>query len=194
MAGGRAKRLGEEKALLEICGRKLIDYVLSALKGFEIYVAITKYTPKTRRYLEKRNLKIIKTSGKGYLRDAREAILNFKEEVLVISCDLVLMRKDLIEEIFKVFEKSKKSSLSVYIPLELFEKFHLKPTLILEKRKRKLVPAGLNVIDSGELRKNPLRELEEEIFISERIEFALNVNTRKDLRMAEKFLSKTKFL
>jgi len=53
MAGGRASRMNYiEKAIIKICGKTMIERVFEAVSDVsnEIYVTITEYTPKTKRF------------------------------------------------------------------------------------------------------------------------------------------------
>ena len=53
---------------------------------------------------------------------------------------------------------------------------------------RHVVPAGINVIDG---RKIDEEELDEEIYVSDQNEVAMNINTVKELRIAETFFKNT---
>jgi GTP:adenosylcobinamide-phosphate guanylyltransferase len=51
-----------------------------------------------------------------------------------------------------------------------------------------VVPAGINVIDG---RRIDEEKLDEEIYVSDQKEIAMNINTVKELRIAETFFKKT---
>src|SRR5512136_2027469 len=95
MAGGKGTRLhlAEEKPLIKVCGKPVIEYVIEALKNAKkidsIVVAVTDCTPKTEKYLSKFPVKIIKTPCKDYVSDMGYASQNLKLGVfLAIAADL----------------------------------------------------------------------------------------------------------
>lgn len=58
---------------------------------------------------------------------------------------------------------------------------------VIEVGNRRLVPAGINIIDGKKIDKG---ELEEEIFVIDEEEVAVNVNTPHDLKIAEQLFIK----
>jgi adenosylcobinamide-phosphate guanylyltransferase len=54
---------------------------------------------------------------------------------------------------------------------------------------KRVVPAGMNLIDG---RRIDEEELDEEIYVSDRKEVAMNINTVEDLRIAEDLFQKTR--
>lgn len=194
MAGGAASRLGLniEKPLLEIKGKKMIDYVLEALLSTsieEIYAVVSPSTLKTREYLEKNypDIKVIEAPGRGYIADYIYAVekIGLREPFLLVAGDLPLITGEIIEEIIGIYRSVNKPALAVYVPLSLFEELGLRPTIVLEKFKVQVVPSGVNILNGAII----LKEQEEYVYISKRIELAVNVNTFDDLKFAEKCFS-----
>jgi len=189
MAGGKGTRMGlhEEKPLLKVGGKPMIEHVLTALKNAEkikeIIVAVSKHTPRTAKFLEKFPIKILETPGEGYVSDIRYAIKRLKPDtVLTISADLPLITGRMIDLIIEKYIQCNKPALTVTVPLERKERLGLRGEYVLEAGSRRLVPAGINVIDGRRIDEG---ELKEEILVIDEEEVAVNVNTPQDLRIAE---------
>jgi adenosylcobinamide-phosphate guanylyltransferase len=186
MAGGKGTRmeLGVEKPLVELNGRPMIQYVIDALESSqkvgEIIVATSKNTPKTEIYLKECNIRTIKTPGNGYVHDLGFILSNFKldDVLLTITADLPLINSDIIDYVLLEYEKSAKPAMSVLVPLHVFEKYSLKPTIMFEN----LVPSGLNILRCIN------KTQDEEVLVIEKIELALNINTCEDIILLKKLL------
>jgi len=192
MAGGKGTRmkLREEKPLLKVGGKPMIEYVLGALKNAkkvdEIVVAVSKHTPKTAKAMEEFFVKVLETPGKGYVSDTQYAIKKLKlDTVLAISADLPLVTSEIADEAIEHYERCGKPALAVMVLAETRESLGLELDYTLEVKGRRVVPAGINVING---RRIDEVELEEEEFVIDREEVAVNVNTPKDLTIAERYL------
>nr|MDO8079753.1 NTP transferase domain-containing protein [Candidatus Freyarchaeota archaeon] len=196
MAGGKSSRIKElgEKPLILLHSQPLIDYVQKAMTEAslikKIYVTISPHTNNTLEYLKKiKNypLQIIQTPGIDYVEDLRYAINNFKlSNVLICPTDTPLLRGELLDLVIKEFFRAGKPSLVTVVPLKLTLSLGLKPTTIMKINNTEMVPTGINVI-RGE--KMTTREtLEEDYYTVNLKEFAVNINSKKDLEIAEKLL------
>ncbi|NVM03922.1 MAG: NTP transferase domain-containing protein [Candidatus Helarchaeota archaeon] len=195
MAGGKSTRMEshDEKTVIPILGKPMIEYVIEAANGSnvnQIIVATSSNAPKTSNLIKKFDLEIFETAGEGYHEDLSQILENFDLEiVLIISGDFPLISSSDINRIITFHEKSKKFSLSVMARVEDFEKFNLKPTYVMDYQDQKLVPVGINVIDG---RKNTKEWQEEAIMLVSEPQFLINVNTKKDLEIVEKYLIESK--
>jgi adenosylcobinamide-phosphate guanylyltransferase len=196
MAGGKGTRMRgqEEKPLLKVFGKPLIEHVLDALKDARevtrIVVATSKHTPKTTQRASELSLEVIETSGKDYQMDMREAIkkLNLKY-VITVSADLPLLKGKTIDKIVKHYKGCGKPVMAVMVPAERFEGLGVSIDLILEDKGSRLVPAGVNVLDGDRVKKERFeKELDQELLIIDSEEF-LNTNTPRDIMIAERLLS-----
>ena len=186
MAGGKGTRmeLDVEKPLVEINGRPMIQYVIDALKNTDkinnIIVATSKNTRRTETFLNEQGIDTIETPGDGYVHDLGFIISNFKLDdiLLTITADLPLINRDIIDYVLEEYEKSKKPAMSVLVPLHVFEKYGIKPTMMFEN----LIPSGLNILRSIN------KTQDEKVLIIERIELALNINTCEDIKLLKKLL------
>jgi adenosylcobinamide-phosphate guanylyltransferase len=194
MAGGKGTRmmLSEEKPLLKIGGKTVIEHVLAALENAEkvdsIVVAVSDYTPKTAKLMAKFPVTVIKTPGKEYVSDMGYAVKKLHlRMVLAIAADLLLITSEVIDDIVERYEQCGKPALAVVVPMETKEKLGLGGEYTFEVENRLVVPAGINVIDG---RKIDEEELDQEIYVVDRKEVAVNINTVQELKIAENLFTK----
>jgi adenosylcobinamide-phosphate guanylyltransferase len=198
MAGGKGTRmsLSEEKPLLRVGTKTLIEHVLSALKNAErisdIAVAVSRYTPRTARLMHKLGMSVIKTPGKGFVPDMGYAVraLGLKS-VLAISADLPLIKADIVDGIVEFYEKCGKPALSVVVPMETKTKLGIGGKYGFELNGKQVFPAGINLIDGLRIDEG---ELKEEICMLDLEEVAVNINTARDLRIANELFQKNQLL
>ncbi len=201
MAGGkslRIKKLGEKPMIL-LHDRPLIDYVLKAMADAtliqKIYVTVSQHTENTNEYLNRKAkdhpLQIIQTPGTDYIEDLRYAVKKFNlSEILVCPVDTPLLRGELLDLLVKEFFRIGKPSLVSVVPLRLILSLGLEPTIVMRIDDLEMVPSGVNVIKGDELITGNV--LEEDYFKINLKEFAVNINTKKDLEIAEKMLFTSK--
>jgi len=190
MGGGKGTRMkaAEEKTLILLNGKPIIYYVVEAIRSAkmvkELFIATSDASPETREYIQKRDLKIINTPGKGFHEDMKHAILTEKitDHVLVVAGDLPLLTEELIDKIVDYYTDLEIPSMAVMVPLEIFIKHGLLPSTVFTIEERKLVPVGVNIIDGSHIVK---KEIDQEIMIVEDVRLACNVNTLKDLSIAK---------
>ena len=194
MAGGKGTRmvLSEEKPLLRVGGKPIIEHVLAALKNAKkvdsIVVAVSDYTPKTARLMAKFPVTVIKTPGEEYVSDMGYAIKRLKlRTVLAIAADLPLITSEVVDAVVESYEQCGKPALSVVVQMETKEKLGLGGEYAFEVENKLVVPAGINVIDG---RRVDEKELDEEIYLLDRKEVAVNINTVQELRIAERLFAK----
>ncbi len=197
MAGGMGRRLGkDEKPLTMLLGRPLISYVLFSLLGSKyierIFVATSPRVKKTNEWLsdfkKKHELGIISTGGEGFVHDMVYAVENarIKGRVLIIMADLPLVTSELLDRIIEKYDGVNTPALSVHMNLDAFTKLGLRPDTVFHKNGGFIVPCGINILDAGRIRE----EQEDYNLILEDEELALNVNTREDLAVCERYLRK----
>lgn len=186
MAGGKGTRmeLEVEKPLVEVNGKPMVQYVIDALKNTDkisnILVATSKNTPETQIFLSKQHINIIETPGDGYVQDLGFIISNFEldDVLLTITADMPLINSDILNYVLEEYEKSDKPAMSVLVPVHVFEKYGIKPTMVFEN----LIPSGLNILRSIN------KTQDEKVLIIERIELALNINTCEDIKLLKNLL------
>ncbi|MCX8153054.1 MAG: NTP transferase domain-containing protein [Candidatus Bathyarchaeota archaeon] len=193
MAGGKGKRLAlqEEKPLIRIGGKPIIEYIIAALRAAKkvdsIVVAVSDYTPKTAEYLRSFPVSVIKTPGKEYVSDMQYAIKTLNlQVVLAIGADLPLINGKVIDEVVDCYEHCGKPALSVVVPFETKKSLGFSCEYAFSFGDMCVVPAGINIIDG---RRVDDGELDQEICLLNRKEVAVNVNTLEELKIAERLLA-----
>jgi len=97
MAGGKSKRLGQNKALLQISNSTVVERVLNTISPYVQKVKIITNSPEEYSYLEIETAKDIRP-GCGPLSGIHAALsLTPSEYVLVLSCDIPLVGSDHIK-------------------------------------------------------------------------------------------------
>ena len=196
MAGGKGTRMKYqgEKPLIKIGKKSFIEHVTDALRRAKkvdrIVVAVSEHTPQTGKRANELSAEVIVTSGKDYIIDLREAIKKLKlGRVITVSADLPLLKSKTIDEIIEHYEICGKPVMAVMVPAERLESLGASIDLILEEEGKRLVPAGVNVLDGEEVEREGFeKEFDQEILIIDSEEF-VNINTPKDLMIAEKLFS-----
>jgi adenosylcobinamide-phosphate guanylyltransferase len=197
MAGGKGTRMGnaEEKPLVKVCGKPVIEYVLEALKKAEkvdsVVVAVSGCTPETAKFAENFNVKVLETPGNNYVSDLGYAAQTLKLGVfLAIAADLPLVTGEILDCIVERYECCGKPALTVAVPLETKIKLGMSAEYSFKMGDRGVVPVGINVID-GHKRYGD-EWLDQDIFLLDKDELAVNINTPKELQIAEKLLASKK--
>jgi molybdopterin-guanine dinucleotide biosynthesis protein A len=99
-AGGRSSRMGSDKALLPIGGKRLIEHVIDRVQPFSDDLFITTNQPEGLRDL---GLRLVgdETPGQGALYGLKTAFQAARHEnVLVVACDMPLIQPALIRHMF----------------------------------------------------------------------------------------------
>jgi adenosylcobinamide-phosphate guanylyltransferase len=193
MAGGKGTRmeLKEEKPLIHVCGKPVIQYVIEALKAAKkidtIIVAVSSSTPKTAQYLKKYPVKIVQTPGKDYVSDMGYAANTLGLGVfLAVAADLPLVNGEIFDKIVGRYEECGKPALTVAVLLATKKQLGMREDYAFDHEGQKVVPTGINVIDG---RKRYGDEwLDQEIYVLDMPEIAVNINTVKELHLAEQLL------
>ena len=195
MAGGKGTRLDldEEKPLLQLRGKPVIEYVLTALKNSKkvdkIVVAVSHHSPKTAKLMSRSKISTITTPGKEYVFDLGYAVKRLNLEfVLAIAADLPFISGEIIDFIIESYQKSGKPALSVVVPIETKEKMGLGVEYVTEFGDKRVVPAGINLIDGKRIEEE---ELDQEVCLIDLKEVAININTQKELEIAKKLFEES---
>jgi adenosylcobinamide-phosphate guanylyltransferase len=190
MAGGKGTRMKitEEKPLIKVCGKPVIEYVLEALKNAKkidtIIVAVSSCTPKTAKFLHEFPVKVVETPGKDYVSDMGYASQNLKLGVfLAIAADLPLVTSKALDAIVERYERCGKPALTVAVPFETKTKLGMCVEYSFKMDDRDVVPVGINVID-GHKRYGD-EWLDQDICLLDLQELAVNINTLAELQLAE---------
>jgi len=194
MAGGKGTRMNllEEKPLIDVGGKPMIEHVVDALKNAEevdrIIVAVSRYTPRTARRARELSVEVLETPGSDFISDVKYAVKNLGLKiVMIVSVDLPLLTSKMVDEIVENYYRCKKPALSVMVPTSVYDRLSLKADSTFSINGRNLVPVGINVIDGNRIDE---AELEQETLVVENEELAVNVNTEEDLQIARHLFHK----
>lgn len=197
MAGGKGTRMKipQEKPLINVCGKPVIEYVLSALRGARkidrIIVATTKGTPKTAKLMRDFGVQVVETPGKDYVSDMGYAVQALKLGVfLAIAADLPLVQSEMLDAIVERYECCGKPALTVAVPMENKTRLGMSVDYSFKLDDQEVVPVGINVID-GHKRYGD-EWLDQDICLLNRDELAVNINTVQELQLAERLLASKK--
>ncbi len=168
LAGGKSTRMGKEKPVLRIANKPMLLWIYEqAEKVDEVLVALSKNTPKTRKFCIKEGIPFVETSGKGYVHDIQELLKEFGP-FISISADVPFVKASDFWLIKKAFDGRK--SLTGVLPLSIVPR-DLSPIIY-----RGCAIVGLNAV----------AEEGEEFFKLTNPLLALNVNIPEELELAEK--------
>lgn len=187
MAGGRASRLSMgEKALTRVADKPLLLYVIEAVcsAGLDPVVVTSPKTPFTTNFCRACGIDWICASGAGYVEDIQEAVTTLEIEgpVVTICADLPGITAEHIKYLIDYYHSKDCESCSVWIPFDAMESSR---DSCMDTPDLPGIPVGLNIL-RGDLIES--EQQEERLIIDDPL-LALNINTRKDLIIAEKLLS-----
>jgi adenosylcobinamide-phosphate guanylyltransferase len=193
MAGGKGTRmkLTMEKPLIEVCRKPVIEYVLAALNGAKkidrIIVATSPSTPNTTALMRQLGVDIVETPGKDYVSDMGYTVQTRKLGVfLAVAADLPLIEPEIIDTIVTRYEQCGKPALTVAVPLAVKERLGMCIDYSFKEGNQDLVPVGINVINGS--KRYGDEWLDQDIFVIDSEELAVNINTVSELQLAEELL------
>ncbi len=106
LAGGKGRRLGFPKELLEIGGEKVIDRVLRVMR--ELFEEVLLVTDRRERFAELSGVCVVEDllPGCGPLGGIYSALkLTGREKVFVVACDMPFLQSGLIEKLLEIARK-----------------------------------------------------------------------------------------
>jgi adenosylcobinamide-phosphate guanylyltransferase len=196
MAGGKGTRMGLaiEKPLLPFLGKPLIDWVVEAVKSAkkvsQFYIVTSGNAPETEKKCLKEGLAVIRTDGKNYHDDLVQAILKaqLRCPISTIPADLPALTGKFIDKAISTFEDRGKDALAVFVPIKTREKLELSISSTDEYKGTWYAVAGVNIINGARIQDEG--KIDTSAIITEETEVLLNINTLKDLDIAEKIIKK----
>ena len=200
MAGGKGSRMGlsTEKPLLPFLGKPLIDWVaeaiLEAKKVSEFYVITSTNTPQTEQYCQKKGWKILHTDAKGYHNDLKQAVskANLTGPILTMPSDVPAITGQELDKIIDAFEVCGKDFLAVFVPIKARQDLGLSISSTDEYQGVWYAVSGVNIINGTKILGEG--KIETSAIITDETEVLLNINTTKDLEIAQNIMLKTKKL
>ncbi|MGA2386491.1 MAG: NTP transferase domain-containing protein [Candidatus Bathyarchaeia archaeon] len=194
MAGGKGKRIGlpVEKPLLPFLGKPLVDWVAEAVecaeKVSEFYVVTSPNTPETEKHCQSMGWKVLRTGAKGYHNDLKQATrqANLMGSVLTIPADSPAVTGKFLDKIVSQFEACGTDFYAVFVPIQAREELGLSVDSTDEYRGEWYAVSGVNIINGAKSQTEG--KIETNALITQELEVLLNINTLKDLEIAEKIM------
>ena len=198
MAGGKGKRMGLplEKPLLPFLGKPLIDWVAEAVqsadKVSEFYVVTSENTPETEKRCKSKGWKFLRTDAKGYHEDLKQAMreAGLTGAVLTLPSDVPAVTGRFLDKVIRAFEVCGKDFLAVFVPIEKRKELELSISSTDEYKGVWYAVSGVNIVNGAKIQSDG--KIETSAMITDEVEVLLNINTTKDLAIAEKIMRKTK--
>jgi adenosylcobinamide-phosphate guanylyltransferase len=200
MCGGRGTRMNAvietEKPMLKLRGVTMVERVLRALVGFrqfEKIVAISSLnTPKTTVFLRNHYysssglIDVVETKGISYSKDLSIVVHKFEpSRVFVVSADLPLLNPKIVQDI-AVRSMPNFPCVSVVLEKLFVERIGIEPSIRIIIGKKEYSHSGITILDSSKVNRD--RILEEHYIVMNKKELAVNVNSTRELEMAEAML------
>jgi GTP:adenosylcobinamide-phosphate guanylyltransferase len=159
-----------------------------------------------------KGIDIIETTGNGFSQDLAFLSEFSPAKVLVIPADIPLLNPKIVEEIVGNITKTSAvagaeaaAAISIAIEKEFVESIGIKPSVVIEERSNNnnnlYCHSGITIFDTAKIalnssrgsRDNIIRSnnnsyLKEQYKIMNKVEVAVNVNTKEELELAEKLL------
>jgi adenosylcobinamide-phosphate guanylyltransferase len=175
-----------EKPLLKVGGFTMVERVVSALAGSNrfgrIIAAVSPNTPKTKEFLESKGIEIIETAGEGYPQDLSRLLSRLKpERVAVVPADVPLLDAQAVGDIVDAAESKQEPAVSIVLEKEFVENIGANPSVVFGR----YCHSGITVFDTARVASETVQE---RYVVMNRTEIALNVNTKEEMKLAEKLL------
>lgn len=194
LAGGKSRRMGVEKALIELGGSTIIERVIDTIGRIVSEVIIVANDPELFDYLQARHIRnipigIVKDifQGVGALGGLHSGLYHAVEDsVFVCACDMPFINSDLVKFIIKVLDKNDAAVPVVHNFFEPLLAAYSKRCLdSIEREIKKGERQILSFYDDVKMRK--INEWELRV-VDKNLRSFININSPKDLIEAEKIL------
>lgn len=195
MAGGKGKRMGTlpvEKPLLLFLGKPLIDWVAEALASAEnvseFYVVTSPNTPQTEKHCQAKGWKVLRTDAKGYHNDLKQTadMADLSGPILTVPADSPALTGKFLDKIVGQFEVCGRDFYAVFVPIQKREALGLSVDSTDEYKGIWYAVSGVNIVDGAKIQGEG--KIETSALVTEEMEVLLNINTVKDLEIAEKIV------
>jgi adenosylcobinamide-phosphate guanylyltransferase len=198
MAGGKGKRMGltVEKPLVPFLGKPLIDWVVNAVvrseKVSRFYVVTSENTPDTEKRCKVKGWSVLRTDAKGYHDDLKQATLQagMFGPVLTVPADSPALTGKFLDKLVGKFEACGKDFYAVFVPIDAREKLGLSVDSTDEYKGIWYAVSGVNIVNGKAIQGEG--KIETAAVITEEVEVLLNINTLKDLEIAQKIMQQQK--
>ena len=178
LAGGKSSRMGQDKALMKINGKAMMQYVIDNLsQAFgEVFISGNRLDYPV-------SMKVIKdvNEQKGPMGGIRSALAYCGQDIFVCSCDMPFVSPELIRNMLQRKEEGKISI--AHYSGKIYPVLGIYPFSILTDLKK--------TIENGNLRMTSFLEQQNAHYIDFEDSFEhqlLNINTPENFKTAEKII------
>jgi len=184
MAGGKGTRMNisNEKLLLEY-KKPVIFHVIDALKNShcfsQVIVATSPNSPDTKHVLEQNRIETLSTPGNGYVNDLNFLLQKMGGSVFVVSGDLPLLDKEIIQKLVKFNTESIWTSFLV--SKKFLNSLGLESNLLINYGDIDCVHTGISIINADKIQN--LDQVKEDYIILDDKRIAFNLNTNEDFEL-----------
>ena len=185
MAGGSGSRMGfsaPEKLLLEY-KKPIIFHVIDSLNDSccfsKVFVATSSNSPDTKFELEQIGIETLDTSGDGYVNDLNFLLQKINGSVFVVSGDLPLLDKEIIQKLVKF--NSESIWTSFLVSKKFLNSLGLESNLLINSGDIDCVHTGISIINADKIQN--LDPVKENYIILDDKRIAFNLNTKKDYEL-----------
>jgi len=185
MAGGKGSRMEfptPEKLLLEY-EKPVIFHVIDSLNDShcfsKVFAATSTNSPDTKNELEQRGIETLDTEGNGYVNDLNFLLQKMDGFVFVVSGDLPLLDKEIIQKLVKFNTDSIWTSFLV--SKKFLNSLGLESSLLVNSDNIECTYTGISIINANKIKN--LNSVKENYIILDDKRIAFNLNTRKDYEL-----------
>ena len=185
MAGGKGSRMefpAPEKLLLEY-EKPIIFHVIDSLNDShcfsKVFAATSSNSPDTKFELEQIGIETLDTLGDGYVNDLNFLLQKMGGSVFVVSGDLPLLDKEIIQKLVKFNTESIWTSFLV--SKKFLNSLGLESNLLINYGDIDCVHTGISIINADKIQN--LDQVKENYIILDDKRIAFNLNTKKDYEL-----------
>jgi adenosylcobinamide-phosphate guanylyltransferase len=185
MAGGKGSRMefpAPEKLLLEY-EKPIIFHVIDSLNDShcfsKVFAATSSNSPDTKFELEQIGIETLDTSGDGYVNDLNFLLQKMGGSVFVVSGDLPLLDKEIIQKLVKFNTESIWTSFLV--SKKFLNSLGLESNLLINYGDIDCVHTGISIINADKIQN--LDQVKENYIILDDKRIAFNLNRMKDYEL-----------
>jgi adenosylcobinamide-phosphate guanylyltransferase len=185
MAGGKGSRMefpAPEKLLLEY-EKPIIFHVIDSLNDSycfsKVFAATSLNSPDTKYELEQRGIETLDTSGDGYVNDLNFLLQKMGGSVFVVSGDLPLLDKEIIQKLVKFNTESIWTSFLV--SKKFLNSLGLESNLLINYDDIDCVHTGISIINADKIQN--LDQVKEDYIVLDDKRIAFNLNTNEDFEL-----------
>ena len=185
MAGGKGSRMefpAPEKLLLEY-EKPIIFHVIDSLNDSycfsKVFAATSSNSPDTKFELEQIGIETLDTSGDGYVNDLNFLLQKMGGSIFVVSGDLPLLDKEIIQKLVKFNTESIWTSFLV--SKKFLNSLGLESNLLINSGDIDCVHTGISIINADKIQN--LDQVKENYIILDDKRIAFNLNRKKDYEL-----------